>query len=299
MALTAQHSTAFRRLAENQADLAVPIFEQALGNNHYEGDVKSNKTLQIVIPGTPSTTTYTGADFTFSTPATTSDTFTCDQKSYYAYQVTHDTQQGSIFDILQIYAQKGAQAMALDVDAYVASLHSSITTNVHGNSTTPIVVGLDTQGGEMLPSRALSRLTRLITDSKGDTSNLQVVIPPWLADALLIEVGAKLTQRGDQTSQYGVTVGKMGIVVGGFNGIYVSTNVANTASDKYKIMAGTPDSSITIARAISEASTGERELNFAKYVKALLVYGAKIPLEKNMALGTYTPGTDGNGNSLL
>lgn len=300
MALTAQHSQAWRLIAEKQTDLAIPIFEQALGNKHYEGDVKANKTLNIVIPGTvASSTTYTGADITFSTPATTGDTFTCDQKKYFAYQVTHDTQQGSIVDILGIYAKKGAQRLALDVDGYLASLHTSITTNVHGSDASPITVGLDTVGGEMLPSRALARLLRLITEANGDVSNPSVTIPPWFADGLLMELGAKLSQRGDTTSQYGVTVGKMDVMAGGFKNIYVSTAVANTTGTLYKVMAGSPDSSITVARAIDEASMGEREANFAKYVKALLVFGAKIPQETNMALGTYNPGTDGNGNSLL
>lgn len=298
MALTAQQSQAWRLIVEKQTDLAVPIFEQALGNTHYEGELKANKTLNIVLPGTAGTGAYTGADFTFSTPSTTASQLTVDQQRYFAYQVTHDVQQGSIIDILSIYAQKGATKLALDVDAYLAGLHTSITTGLYGIDAAPVVVGLDTAAGQVLPSRALSRLTRLITNQNGDTSNLQVVIPPWLADALLIEIGAKLSQRGDQTSQYGVMVGKMDIVAGGFKGIFVSTQVA-TVGLNYKIMAGSPESSLTVARAISEASTGERELNFAKYVKALLIFGAKAPKEDNMALGTFAPGTDGNGNSLL
>lgn len=298
MALTAQHSQAWKLIAEKQTDLAIPIFEQALGNSHYQGEVKANKTLNIVTPGSVSTSAYTGADITFATPATTSQTFTCDQMNYYAYQVTHDVQQGSIFDILKIYATKGAQKLALDVDAYLATLHSSITTNTYGTDGTPIVVGLDAAAGEVLPTRALSRLARKITSANGDVSNLQTAVPEWFADALLMEISGKLTNRGDVTSEYGVLTGKMPVIAGGFKGIYVSTEVANTAGDLYKVMAGTPDSSITVARAVDEAAAGQREANFADYVKALLVFGAKIPKEDNMALGTFRPGTDGNGNSL-
>jgi hypothetical protein len=177
-------------------------------------------------------------------------------------------------------------------------LHTQIITSLYGLDAAPVTVGLNQVAGEVLPSRALSRMSRLITIANGDTSNLNVVVPPWFADALLIEIGAKLSQRGDQTSQYGVLAGKMEIVAGGFKGVYVSTQVAMVGAN-YKVMAGSPDSSLTVARAISEATTGEREANFASYVKGILLFAAKAPKEDNMALGTFAPGTDGNGNSLL
>jgi hypothetical protein len=299
MALTAQHSQAWKLILEKRTALATPIYEEALGNSNYQGEVKAHKTVNIVLPGTSTTSAYTGADISFNTPESTSDTLTCDQMRYYADQVRHDVQQGSIYDILADYAQSAAQQLALDVDAYVATLHSSITTNTYGSSASPIVVGLDQVGGEILPSRVLARMARKITASNGDVSDLRVVVPDWFADALLMETSAKLTNRGDVTSEYGVLTGKMPILAGGFKGIYVSTEVPNTADDLWKVMAGSPKSSITIARAISEATTGEREGNFASFIKGLLVFGAKVPKQDNMALATLRPGTDGNGNSLL
>lgn len=291
MALTANLTQAWKERIEAYLQKA-PIFIEALTNKHYEGEIKSNATLNIVSVGEISVSTYTGADISFDTMATTGITFTADQKKSFAFQVLDTDKIGSMVDLINSGSQKAAQAMARSVDDYISGLHSSITTNVYGDSTTPIIVGFDNVAGEVLPSVALSVLQQKLAEANADQSKPQVVVPPWLASYLLQEFGIRNTSGGDSASQVGVNIGKLSLPpIAGFAGIYVSNNVANTASEKYKIMAGTPESSITFGMALDLVESGRLQNNFGSYVKGLNVYGGKIPYESHMALGTFNMGT--------
>ena len=291
MALTAQVAQAWKERIEAYLNKAA-VFANALTNNHYEGDLKGNGTLNIVSIGEVTVGTYTGADVTFDDLATTGITFTADQMNYFAFQVPDYIQQKSMIGLLNGGSKKAADAMVRKADDYLASLHSTITTNVYGDDTTPITVGFDTTGGEVLPSVALAELQLLLATANADQSNVKTVVPAWLASYLLMEFGIRNTTGGDSASKVGVNIGKLNLPpIAGFSEIWVSNNVANTASAKYKIMAGTPESSITYASALEKVETGRVQANFADFVKGLQIYGAKIPYETQMALGTFNQGT--------
>lgn len=290
-ALTANLTQAWKERIEAYL-VKAPIFLQALTNKHYEGEVKSNATLNIISVGEISTGTYTGADIAFDTMATTGVTFTADQKKYFGFQVLDTDKIGSMLDLVNSGSRKAAEAMARTVDDYLATLHSTITTSVYGTTVSPIIVGFDSVAGEVLPSVALSVLTQKMAEANADQSNPQAVVPPWFASYLLMEFGIRNTVGGDSAAKVGVNIGKLDMPpIAGFGGIFVSNNVANTAGAAYKIMAGTPDSSITFGMALENVEAGRLQNNFGSFVKGLNVYGAKIPFEAHMALGTFNIGT--------
>lgn len=291
MALTANLTQGWKERIEGYLQ-KLPIYAQALTNKHYEGEVKMNATLNIVSVGEINVGTYTGADISFDTMATTGITFTADQKKYFGFQVLDTDMIGSMISLMNSGSQKAAQAMARDVDNYLAGLYSQITTNVYGTDAAPITVGFDSVAGEVLPSVALSVLQQKLAEANADQSDPKTVVPPWFAAYLLQEFGRRYTAEGDSAGKAGVSIGKLDMPpIAGFSEIYVSNNVHNTAGTLYKIMAGTPDSSITFGMALEKVESNRLQNNFGSYVKGLNVYGAKIPFEAHMGLGTFNVGT--------
>jgi hypothetical protein len=291
MALTAQVAQAWKYRLEAYLQKAA-VYANALTNNHYEGELKGNGTLNIVSIGEVTVGTYTGSDITFDDLATTGITFTADQMNYFGFNVPDYIDAKSMPGLLNGGSKKAADAMIRKLDDYLATLHSTITTNVYGDDTTPITIGFDSVGGEVLPSVALSELQLLLAEANADQSNPKTVVPAWFASYLLMEFGIRNTTGGDSASKVGVNIGKLNLPpIAGFSEIWVSNNVANTASAKYKVMAGTPEAGITLASTLDKVETGRVEKNFASFVKGLHIYGAKIPYETQMALGTFNQGT--------
>lgn len=293
MALTAQFQQAWQERIEAYLNKA-PIFT-VLTNKHYEGQIKQNAILNIVSVGEITSGAYTGADISFDTLATTGITFTADQKRYFGFQVLDTDNIGSLFGpagLINTGSKKAAEKLSRDVDDYLASLHSGITTNVYGTDGSPITVGFDGTANEVLPSVALSALQQKLAEANADQSAPKTVVPAWFASYLLMEFGIRNTSGGDSAAQVGVNIGKLNLpAIAGFGEIYVSNNVANTASTLYKVMAGTPESSITFGMALENVETGRLQNNFGSFVKGLNVFGAKIPYEAQMALGTFNIGT--------
>jgi hypothetical protein len=291
MALTANLTQAWKSRIEAYLQKA-PIYLQAITNKHYEGDIKQNATLNIVSVGEISVGTYTGADISFDTMATTGITFTADQKKYFGFQVLDTDMIGSMLNLMDSGSQKAAQAMARDVDSYIAGLYTQITSNVYGTDGAPITVGFDSVAGDVLPSVALATLMQKMAEANADQSNPKTVVPPWFASYLLMEFGRRFTPEGDSAGKAGVNIGKLDLPpTAGFSEIWVSNNVPNTAGTLYKVMAGTPDSSVTFGMALEKVETGRLQQNFGSFVKGINVYGGKIPFEAHMALGTFNVGT--------
>lgn len=292
MALTASIPQAWKLQLEPLFN-RLTVFEEALTNRHYEGDMKTNGTLNIVSSGDITISNYTGtpwADSDWEDMSTTSQAFTLDQVKDFKFVVDDVTAVHTFFDLVKRGSQNAMIRMQETIDTYLSTFHSSVTTNLYGTDETPIIVGLDT-ATDVLPSAALARLFRLMTDSSADMSNVNVVVPTWFADGLLKEFGVgRATVGGDQVSKLGIKQGKLDFTAGGFSGIYVSTAVPNTAGAAYKVMAGTPDSSITFAKAIDKVETGRLQNGFKDFVKGLYFYGAKVPFQAHMGLGTFTPG---------
>ncbi len=290
-ALTANLTQAWKERIEAYLQ-KFPIFLQAITNKHYEGEIKSNVTLNIVSVGEISVSTYTGADISFDTMATTGITFTADQKKSFSFQVLDTDKIGSMLDLINSGSKKAAQAMARTVDDFIAGLYTQITSNVYGTDVSPITVGFDTTVGEILPSVALATIMEILAEANADQSGVNTVVPPWMASYLLQEFGRRFTQGGDSAGQAGVNIGKLDLPpIAGFKEIWVSNNVHNTAGTLYKVMAGTPDAAITFGMALDLVETGRLQNNFGSYVKGLNVYGGKVPFEPHMALGTFNKGT--------
>jgi hypothetical protein len=283
----------------------IAVYKEALTNNHYEGDIKGKATLNIITVGELTYGNYTGADITFQTPTVANQTFNIDQTPYVAFEIDDPLQLTTEVQLVNIYTERMAYQIARMYDDYLASLYTEIVTNIYGangssvwnqcgySGTGPVVVGFDATANQILPSTALAAMRQIAVQNNADMGSPNIVIPPWLDAMIRQELGLRVGQLGDSAKMSGVSVGKSEGISGfaGWRDFWVSNLVPNTNGAAYKVMGGTPDSSITFASALEKIETLRLQARFATGVKALAVFGATIPFEGHMALGTFNIGT--------
>ena len=265
------------------------VYVAALTNRNYEGEVKAGGTVKAFWVSDVSVSDYTGGwtDADWQLLSDNEVTIQIDQQKKILVKVPDVRQQFSVLNLIEQATQRMAVAIGDAIDQYVASKYVEVSAaNQYGDDTTPIVVGLGS--GEVRPTTALVRLREILLNARAPMTNPRVVVPPWFATMLELELGARATQLGDQAVQQSIV--RPGFI-GTFEGmqIYVSPNVPNTSGAQYKVLAGDP--MITFASAIEKVETVRLQNDFATGVKALYVYGAKLPRGQYMALGTFNPGS--------
>lgn len=182
-------------------------------------------------------------------------------------------------------------------DTFVASQYVNIsTTNQIGSDASPITGAWNTAG-----TQAYDRLVDLgvlldNTDTPDDARF--AVVPPWFEAYLLKD--NRFTSFATAQSMANLINGSItgapegGPAPGGFRGraagfdIYVSNQVPNTTSLKYKIIAGHP-MGWAFADQIVEIEGYRPEKRFGDALKGLHVYGAKVVRPANLAVLTGNP----------
>jgi hypothetical protein len=265
------------------------VYVAALTNRNYEGEVRAGGTVKAFYVSDVSVTNYTGGwtDADWATLTDNEVTIQIDQQKKILVKVPDVRSQFSILNLIDQASQRMAVAIGDVIDQFVASQYSAVVAaNQFGDDTTPVTVGLGTN--QTRPTTALVRLREKLVDARAPITNPRVVVPTWFATMLQIELGNRATSLGDATVR-GDNANRPGFL-GSFEGlqVYVSPNVPNTTGTKYKVLAGDP--MITYASAIERVETTRLQNDFATGVKALYVYGAKLPRGEYMALGTFNPG---------
>jgi hypothetical protein len=158
-------------------------------------------------------------------------------------------------------------AMANDVDAYIAALHSEAGIVVGGAAAT---------GEDITSTNVLKYLS--IAQHKLDEANCPrngrwMVVPPWFAHKLTL---AKIVH--DTSNSDTLAAGLIGRGIYGFD-IYVSNNVVNgtPAGNNARILCGYRGA-ISLAVQVVKTETARPALDggFKTLVKGLMVYGAKV-----------------------
>lgn len=297
---------AWRSRIEQYLTQPLTVYKEALTNNHYEGDVKGKATLNIVSIGELTYGDFTGvdADWTWQSITPSNQTLTIDQVKYTNFQVKDPDQTTTEINLLDQGSRKLAYQVSRMYDDYLSSLYTEIVTNLYGASGTtawsiggfsgngPVTVGFNATAGQTLPTVFLSNMYQILANANADLSGPRAVVPPWLANYLLQELGIRWTPTGEEAIKKGSPTGLLPISgnISGFEQIYVSNLVPNTSGSAYRVMCGSPASSITFASALETVETTRIQNGFGTGVKALAVFGSKIPFEGHMGLGTVNQG---------
>ncbi len=298
------------RRVESYLSQPITVYKEALTNNHYEGDVKGKASLKIRSFGELTYGDYNGIGLEstwWNALTETEQTINVDQVKYSNFVVPDPDQTTTEANLVEEGSMKLAYQISRMYDDYLATEFTQIVSNIYGASgagawggaggqsgTGPIVVGFNATAGNILPTVALANMYEMLVANNADLSGVNAVVPAWMGNFLLQELGVRFTPTGDDAlegkyeSGYKLPIPKQ--MISGFSGIWVSNLVPNTNNTNYRIMVGSPSSAITFASHLETVETVRIQSGFGTGVKALTVFGSRVPFEGHMALGTFNRG---------
>jgi hypothetical protein len=241
-----------------------------LCNRDYEGEIRNGgDTVKITAIGPVTVGSYTKNSTTNLTVQTLSDAQTqlvIDQQKYFAFQIDDVDQAQQTPKVMSEAMRKAAQAMALNVDTYVAALYSQA-----GQSTYQSITVASTDYAVMT---MFGRCNQMLSEADVPNQGRWMLISPFV-EAQMVKQGVYLTQ-GQNPGLF--TNGYLGRFMG-FD-VYVSNNLATGSTHAvsgpvHECMAGTRDA-ITLAYQVNKVEAYRPEGAFSDAVKGLLLYGAKV-----------------------
>jgi hypothetical protein len=268
------------------------VYLDALTNRNFEGEARKGGTVKAYYIGEVSVEDHDGAwtDADWDDLDDTEATIQIDKEKRFKFKAPRVREKFSTLQLIDQGSKRAAVAVGDVIDQAIAANYSAIDSgNNYGDDTTPITVGFGS--GEVAPTVALARLRQALVTARAPRTNPRVVVPEWFGTMLYIELSGRLTGLGDAAAlgKFAVNTGFLANVAG--LAVYVSPNVPNTTSTKYKVIAGDP--MITFASAIEEIDVIQLQNDFATGVKGLYVFGSKLPRAEYLALGTFNTGAYG------
>ncbi len=245
-----------------------------LFNQDYQGEVSFGSDLKIPSIGAVTIEDYERyTDLTGQNAADSSVTLAINKQKAFEIVLDDIDEVQAVPNILSAYLVDAVFGLQKKIDTDLATELASAGTLVtgFGTSTTPIEVNsanICTQLRAMAMAMDNALVPRM---------DRAIILPPWAIEKLTLASIVNATDNTDAMAN-GI-VGKYA----GFN-IYMSPLVPNTASAKYRILAGSPRSA-TYAVQIEKTEKLRHPKQFADILRGLCVYGAK----------TTRPGTVING----
>ena len=258
----------------------------AIINSDYEGEISAaGDSVRINLLGDVTVKSYT-RDTDIDTPEALTDaqlTLTVDQAKYFNFAVDDIDRRQAQGDLRAEAARRAAYGLRKVMDSFVAGLYTEIaSTQFTGDDTTPIA---DFDSNSDRAYNKLVDLGTLLNNTDTPEDGRFVVIPPWYEGYL--QKDPRFTSYGTNGNRdqllNGTQAGENGLIgrAAGFD-VYRSNQVPNTASAKYKIIAG-HRSAWSRAQQILETEAYRPERRFADALKGLHVYGAKVVRPYNLA----------------
>ena len=243
-------------------------------NRNYEGEIKNQgDKVKIITPAAVTVSTLDTNSISYSELTPTSQDLVIDQKKFFAFKINDVAQVQSNTDIMEAHLTNAKNAIEVEQDSYLLSMH----TNVDSNN----IVGSDSSPVTLSKSTIYQNFVNLAMKLK-DANAVKAGKRPWVVINPLVEsyllqstefIGAN--NVADETSR----VGAIGRIAG--MDVLVSTNLTAT-SDKYYILAGTNDA-ITFASQLAKIESLRDKDTFSDLVRGLYLYGAKTVQPKALA----------------
>jgi hypothetical protein len=240
-------------------------------NRDYEGEIRGyGDVVKINEIGPITVNTYYATSTGALTVQSLSDAqklLSINQSKYFSFWID-DIDQIQTKPKLMDEAMKNASwALADNIDAYIAALHSEAALVAGGTSGT----GQDITSTNVL--KYMSIAAHKLAEENVPSQGRWMVVPPWFAEKLVL---AKIVQDTDNSQTF--ATGYMGRSLYGFD-IYVSNNVVGgtPAGNNARVLFGY-SGSISLAVQVTKIETARPAIDggFKTLVKGLVVYGAKV-----------------------
>lgn len=258
-------------------DLDKALVFRNIANTQYEGEARFGNAVKINELGDLTAETY--GDTGLSSYDDLSDaqkTLYIDQQKVVKFKVEDIDKAQANMNFVAGAMQKAAQAIADNVDQYIAELYSGagVLDSDLGSSSGSTAVsiyaaGQDTDGLLYI----ITKMHQELDEANAPSAGRWVVVPPWM-HAYMKFAGLVDNLAGGIKDFSGGQFGNgfIGNLLG-FNW-FVSNNVDNDGTT-WNIPFGTPDA-IGFVGQIETVETGRLESYIADYVRMLYVYGAKV-----------------------
>lgn len=248
-------------------ELEKQLVYKACTNSNYQGEISGQgDRVKINELGPISIGNYTknSTSISYQELDDASQLLEISQAKYFAFKIDDVDKAQTSPKLLQPAINSAVYAIRDTVDQYLATMHTDagITANL-GDSTTPIEIN------SANVAEYIIKIGRLLDDNNVPRDgNRFIVIPPFMLEDLVLADVVKSTDNVQTLANGLVTQ------YAGFN-IRVSNNVVNTASKKYKVIAGHPIA-CTFASQAGKIESGRLEDSFHDYVRGLYLYGMKV-----------------------
>ena len=247
-------------------------------NQDYLGDVAPGNIVKIPSIGSVTVDDYVRyTDMAEEAVTDASQSMSIDQQKFFNLVIDDIDAAMAKPQIMAAYANEAAYALRDEVDKYLASILAAgtLTTDL-GDDTTPLDIG-----GAATAEGMFTQMAVLLDQAKVPRQGRYAIIPPWLNKHLVTNAILNFSDT--------MSVAQDGLVgrYAGFD-ILLSWNVPNTASAKYKIVAGSRIAA-TNAIAINKTEVLRHESQFADKFRGLAVYGAKLTRADKVAVATVDP----------
>ena len=234
-----------------------------LVNRDYEGEISNEgDTVHITRPAAITMKDYSGT-VVYETPTATDQTLVIDQARYFAFDVDDVDAVQANADLISVYTDEGAEAMADDDDGYIAGLYGS----AHADN----VIAKSSLTSSNVYA-ALVNAATLLNAKKVPQQGRWAVVSPELFGIML--QAPEFINASDLPESV-VQTGALGMIAG-FR-VYMSSAIetANDGTDDVEHNMLGHRMAITFADQLAEVEAIRREASFADAVRGLHLYGAK------------------------
>ena len=242
-------------------------------NTNYEGEIKNaGDTVNIIVPGDVSVSTFTGDALTYSELAPTNKQLVIDQRKLFAFKINDVALAQANTDIMEAHMENAKKAIEVAQDTFLLAKHVDVpSSNVIG-AAAPVALSADNIYSQFV---ALAKTLK----KSNAVSNGQ---KPWVI--INPDIEAVLLQSSQFTSGYQLAdetlrEGSIGRIAG--MDVLVSTNLS-AADDKISILAGTNDA-ITFASQVAKIESIRDTQTFSDLVRGLYLYGAETVVPNALA----------------
>ncbi len=248
-------------------------------NRDYEGEIRNyGDTVRINSIGRVTVGDY-AKNNDMAAPETLTDaqtTLVIDQSKYFNFQIDDIDKIQQYPKLMDAAMQEAAYALANTADQFIAGHYVDVAAgNTIGDDTTPEAPTAETA------YELLVDLSVLLDENDIPPIGRWVIVPPWYEGLMLKD--DRFVKSGVLPAEQRLLNGIVGQAAG-FT-VLKSNNVPNTASAKYKIMAG-HSMAWSFAAQASQVEAYRPESRFADAVKGLHLYGAKVVRPNALAVLT-------------
>lgn len=243
-------------------------------NKNYEGEIQNaGDTVNIIVPGEVSVSTFTGDALSYSELSPTNKQLVIDQRKLFAFKINDVAVAQSNTDIMEAHMETAKKAIEVAQDTFLLGKHIDVpAANVIG-ATTAVELTIENIYSQFV---ALAKLLKKSNAVSNGQKPSWVVINPDI-EAILLQC-AQFTS-GYQLADETLREGSIGRIAG--MDVLVSTNL--TASDnKISVLAGTNEA-VTFASQVAKIESIRDTQTFSDLVRGLYLYGAKTVVPSALA----------------